>query len=162
MIEVLIADSSPLIALARIDELDLLRRLASRIVVPPAVWEEVTVRAPDAPGASTVRKAIWLEVVTPNQSLVDALSILLDRGEAESIALAQTTSGSLVLLDDSRARRVAEQLSLRLTGTLGLLRRAKQAGLIDGLRPHIEALQANNIFIHQKLIDAILKDVGEA
>ena len=54
------------------------------------------------------------------------------------------------------------QLSLRLIGTLGLLRRAKQAGLIEALRPQIDALQANNIFIHQTLIDRILDDVGEA
>lgn len=159
---VLIADSSPLIALARINQLDLLHRLALRVIVPPGVWEEVAVKSFDAPGAGIVREAAWLEVITPDQNLVQTLSILLDQGEAEAIALAQRTVGSLLLLDDSRARRVAEQLSLRLIGTLGLLRRAKQAGFIDTLRPQIEALQANNIFIHQKLIDTILKDSGEA
>ena len=159
---VVIADSSPLIALARINQLNLLHHLASRVIVPPAVWSEVTVKAPEAPGASVVREATWLEVLNPDRALVEALAILLDRGEAECIALAQTTTNSLLLLDDSRARRVGEQLSLRLIGTLGLLRRAKQAGLIEALRPQIEALQANNIFIHRTLIDRILEDVGEA
>jgi predicted nucleic acid-binding protein len=158
---VLIADSSPLIALARIDHLSLLQQLASRVVIPPAVWDEVTIKSPDAPGADIVRQATWLEIVTPDRALVETLSIMLDRGEAECIALAQSTIGSLLLLDDSRARRFAEHLSLRLTGTLGLLRRAKLADLIKAVRPQIEALQANNIFIHQTLIDRILDDVGE-
>jgi predicted nucleic acid-binding protein len=131
-------------------------------MVPPAVWEEVTIKSFDAPGATIVREATWLEVISPDQNLVQTLSILLDQGEAEAIALAQRTAGNLLLLDDSRARRVAEQLSLRFIGTLGLLRRAMQAGFIDAMRPQVEALLANNIFIHQNLIDAILKDSGEA
>ena len=66
-----------------------------------------------------------------------------------------------MLIDDSRARRVAEYLGVRRMGTVGLLRRAKQAGLIEQLRPQLEALKENGIHIRKELIDAVLREVGE-
>lgn len=162
MIEALaIADSGPLIALARINRLALLPQLSSRILVPPEVWNEVTVHAIDAPGAREVSQAEWVEIMSPDPLLVGTLVILVDRGEAEAIALAQSFPGCLLLVDDARARRVAERLNVRRTGTVGLLRRAKQSGLIKSLRVEIEALQTNGIYIHQSLIDAVLQEVGE-
>ena len=162
MIEpLIIADSSPLIALARIQQLPLLRNLAGRILIPPAVLAEVTVDRPDAPGAVAVRNVDWLEVATPAPEQVKTLTTLLGRGEAEAIALAQGKPGALLLLDDARARRVAEQMGLRRIGTVGLLRRAKKAGLIDEVKSILEALQTYGIFIHQKLVIAVLRDLGE-
>lgn len=158
----LIVDSGPLIAFARIGQLDLLPQLNSQIVIPPAVWHEVTISSSDAPGAHEVRQLPWLMVQTPDARLVEPLTILIDRGEAEVIAVAQTLPDSIVVLDDARARRVAERLNIARIGTIGLLRRAKRMGLIGLLRPHIETLQANGIYIRQALIDAVLKDVGEA
>ncbi len=159
---VLIVDSGPLIAFARIGQLALLPKLGSRIVIPPAVWQEVTITSSNAPGAETVRQQAWLEIETPDALLVESLAILIDRGEAEVIALARTLADSEVVLDDARARRVAERLNIARIGTIGLLRRAKRRGLIDLLRPQVEALQVHGIFIRQALIDAVLKDVGEA
>lgn len=92
---------------------------------------------------------------------VAALMLVVDRGEAEAIALAQSHEVSLVLIDDAKARRVAQQLGLRILGTVGLLRRAKNAGWIPLLRPHLDALQKAGIYIRQNLIDAVLDDVGE-
>ncbi len=158
----LIVDSGPLIAFARIGQLALLPKLGSRIVIPPAVWQEVTITSSAAPGAEAVRQLAWLEIETPDALLVESLTILIDRGEAEVIALARTLLHSEVVLDDARARRVAERLSIARIGTIGLLRRAKRMGLIDMLRPQVEALQAHGIFIRQALMDAVLKDVGEA
>jgi uncharacterized protein len=159
---VLIVDSGPLIAFARIGQLALLPRLGSRILIPPAVWHEVTVSSSTAPGAQEVRQLPWLAVETPDRLRVEALTILLDRGEAEVIALAQTIAESMVVLDDARARRVAERLNIARIGTVGLLRRAKRMALIDLLRPQLDALQANGVYIRQALIDAVLQDVGEA
>ncbi|MEM9218568.1 MAG: DUF3368 domain-containing protein [Cyanobacteria bacterium P01_F01_bin.150] len=86
---------------------------------------------------------------------------MVDRGEAEAIALAQSIPESIVLLDDAKARRVAERLGIRRIGTLGVLRRAKKAGLIDAVGPLVNQLLSNGIYIQQNLIEAILKDVGE-
>lgn len=158
----LILDSGPLIALARIGQLALLQHLGSRLVIPPAVWQEVTVTSSDAPGAKDVRQLTWLEVQAPDPRPVEPLTILIDRGEAEVITLAQTLPESVVVLDDARARRVAERLNIPRIGTVGLLRQAKRMGLIDRLRPQLEAVQAQGIYFRQALIDAVLKDVGEA
>jgi predicted nucleic acid-binding protein len=157
---VLVIDSSPLIAFARIGQLGLLRQLGTRVVIPPAVWDEVTIWS-SAPGAQTVIQTVWIEVQAPDPLHVEPLAILVDRGEAEVIALARTLPNSTAVLDDARARRVAERLNIPRIGTIGLLRRAKRMGMIQRLRPQLEGLQAHGIYIRQELIDAVLKDVGE-
>lgn len=87
--------------------------------------------------------------------------ILVDRGEAEAIALAQQTPNSIVLLDNAQARRVAERLGIRKIGTLGILRRAKKGGLIDEVQVYIQQLRHQGIYIRASLVEAVLRDVGE-
>jgi len=158
---VIVADSGPLIALSIIGQLDLLRQLYGQVLAPPAVWEEVTVRGLGLPGAHDVSQLSWLEIKAPETPLWQGLAILVDRGEAEAIALAKAIPDSTVLLDDARARRVAERFGIRRIGTLGILRRAKKAGLVEQVRPLAKQLSENGIYIRQSLIDAVLRDVGE-
>jgi predicted nucleic acid-binding protein len=156
-----IADSGPLICLARINQLELLPRLFSKTLVPPEVWDEVTVRGQGHPGAYEVSQATWLTIQAPDPQLVKPLSILVDAGEAEAIALAQTTADCTILLDDARARKIAQRLNIKQLGTIGLLLRAKRRGLVENIRPHIDALVENGIYVRKELIDAVLKDAGE-
>ena len=158
---VIVADSSPLIALAVIDQLDLLPNLYKRVLIPPAVWDEVTVKGIGMPGSQSVSQVQWLEIESPSVENVSALSIFVDRGEAEALALAQSIPDSIILLDDAQARRVAERLGIPRIGTLGILRRAKKAKLIHEVKSYIEPLRVNGIYIHDSLIKAILRDVGE-
>jgi len=158
---VIIADSSPLIALAVADSLDLLPHLYNKIVLPPAVWHEVTVAGKGMPGADIVQQAQWLKIVEPAATTVVPLSILVDKGEAEAIALAQQLTNAILLLDDAQARRLAQRLDLPRIGTLGIMRKAKHAGLIDQVAPLIERLRQHGIYVGAKLVDAILRDVGE-
>jgi uncharacterized protein len=158
---IIIADSSPLISLAIIEQLELLPQLYQRVLLPPAVWDEVTVQGIGLPGANAVRKVTWLEIQTPEAALLKPLSILVDRGEAEAIALAQSIPESIVLLDDAQARRVAERLNVPRIGTLGILRRAKKSRLVMAVKPYIEELRSQGIYIRQSLIDAVLQDLGE-
>jgi len=72
---VIVADSSPLIALAVIDQLDLLPNLYKRVLIPPAVWNEVTVKGIGMPGAQSVSQVQWLEIESPSVENVSALSI---------------------------------------------------------------------------------------
>ncbi|WP_256875086.1 DUF3368 domain-containing protein [Nostoc sp. C052] len=88
-----------------------------------------------------------MEIQAPEALILEPLSILVDRGEAEAIALAQSTPDSTVLLDDAQARRVAERLGIRRIGTVGILRKAKKAGLIVELKVYIEQLRTNGIYI---------------
>ena len=94
--------------------------------------------------------------------MLQSLVILIDRGEAEAIALALGLSDSMVLLDDARARRVAERVGVARIGTLGILRRAKIGGLIGPIGPYVSILRDKGIFIRQELVDAVLRDVGES
>jgi len=157
----IIADSGPLISLAIINHLELLQQLYQQVLVPPAVWHEVTVKGKGMSGASAVANLSWLEIRKPEPQVLQPLSILVDPGEAEAIALAQSIEDSIVLLDDSQARRVAERFDIPRIGTLGLLRRAKKQGLVCEIRPLIEQLKANNIYMADRLIEAVLQDVGE-
>ena len=157
----IVADSGPLISLAIIDQLDLLRQLYKHVLVPPAVWDEVTVKGQGMPGAHAVSQLAWLEILKPEPQVLQPLSLLVDPGEAEAIALAQTVENSIVLLDDSQARRVAERFHIPRIGTLGILRKAKKQGLLTAIRPHIENLKSNGIYMADNLVAAILSDVGE-
>ncbi len=159
--EIIIADSSPLIGLARIGKLQLLPKLATRIVVPQAVWFEVTGAQAEAPGAREVASQTWIEVQTADPLVVGPLLILVGRGEAEALALAQRMPAAVLLLDDLRARKLADRLNLRRMGTVALLGQAKNAGLIERLKPCLDALVTNGIYIRQELIDAALREVGE-
>jgi hypothetical protein len=103
----IVADSSPLIALAIIQQLDLLPQLYPQVFIPPAVWQEVTIKGIGLPGAQAVSQVTWLTLQTPEPGILEPLLILVDRGEAEAIALAQAIPNSTVLLDDAQARRVA-------------------------------------------------------
>lgn len=157
-----VADSGPLIGLAKIDQLELLPALFAKILIPPEVWHEVTVRGGHLPGADKVRQAAaWFVIQEPDPNLAKSLSILVDEGEAQAIALAQTVEDCTIILDDSRARKIAERMGIRQIGTVGLLLRAKRRGLIERIRPHLEALIAHGIYIRKELIDAVLKEAGE-
>lgn len=159
---VIVADSSPLIGLARIGRLTLLPKMAERIVVGKTVWDEVTVAAPDAPGAKAIRECAFLEVILSPTPPAQLVAPEIDAGEAEAIALAQSMTGCLLLVDDADARRVAKRLHIRHTGTVGLLRLAKQGGLIPALRPELESLTKAGIYLRAELIEQALDQVGES
>ncbi len=156
-----VADSGPLIGLTRIGQLELLPRMFSEIIAPPEIWHEVTVKGRGLPGAYEISQVKWIKIKGPSSQLVQPLSILVDAGEAQAIALAQTTPDCIILLDDARARKIAARLNIKQIGTIGLLLRAKHIGLLDKIKPHIEALIENGIYIRQQLIDAVLHEAGE-
>ena len=133
----------------------------SRVVIPEKVWEEITLAGIGLPGAAAIKQLNWLIIEKAAPDLLKPLSILLDPGEAEAIALAMTLPDSMVLLDDAQARRVAERFGVNRIGTLGILRRAKKAGLIDAIKPYTTQLQEQVIYMRQSLIDAVLQDAGE-
>ncbi len=158
---VLIVDSSPLISLAVVDKLDLLRKLYTQVVAPPMVWEEVTMKGKGLPGAELVGRLKWLEIRTPSPALLHPLDILVDHDEAEVLALAQETLESITLLDDAQARRIAERLGIRRIGTLGILRKAKMKGFVPELLPLIKTPNEHGICIHERIVHEVLRDVGE-
>jgi predicted nucleic acid-binding protein len=124
-----VSNSSPIIHLAKIGRLDLLQDFFGELLIPEAVYEECITEGRDRSEVPIIKQASWLRVVpVTNQNLVSLLKAEIDRGEAESIALALETQASLILLDDYDAREKARLYHLKITGILGLLIRAKRSG----------------------------------
>ena len=159
----IVADASPLIALARIDHLDLLGNLFERVLVPEAVANECTVEL-HRPGARTIQQAIEgsrLEVrEVEGGHLLEELGQLLDEGLAEAMVLARDT-GFPLLIDERRGRAVASEMGLRILGTGGLLVTAKQAGHIDEVAPVLAGLRDRGYRLSDRLVEAILRRCGE-
>lgn len=100
---VIVADSGPLISLGRIHRLDLRRQLYGKILVPPAVWHEITVANALAPRAEAVRAAVWIQVKSPTHTPVGFVPRGLGAGERDAFALTQEITDSWLLIDDGPA-----------------------------------------------------------
>jgi len=147
-----VLDAGPLIALARIGKLDLLPALFDDIVVPPAVHREVT-SDQTLPGAVAMERAAGLKVAeVGDREAVERLASSLDAGEAEVLSLAREL-GATAVIDERRGRRLAAELGVPQTGTVGILLVAKRRGLISSVRPLLDQLTANGIRLSSLLYD---------
>ena len=161
--KIVVSDSSPLIHLSQIGRLILLRKLFGELLIPPTVYREVVVEGRKRPGSREVGEASWIKVVeVRNKYLKRILQLLLDEGEAEAIVLALEANANLVLLDDREARLQAKRLGLRVTGTLGILLRAKKLGLIENLREELNKLKETGFRISESLEEEALKAAEES
>jgi len=133
-----IANTSPLIALDRIGELDLLRRLYGSIVRPQSVLDELLAGREHHSLNPVLRDAAW--IVTEPDPPETALRRELGAGETAVIALALRTGADLVILDDLQARLVADGLGLKLTGTMGVLLAAHRMGFLNDARDALSRL----------------------
>ena len=161
---IVVSDSTVLIGLGAIGGLDWLKQLYELVIVPTAVYEEVTVAGAGKPGAQAVAAATWIQLrAVNNQHAVAQLINLvgLDEGESEAIILAQEISADLLLLDEAKARRYARQQHLTITGTLGIVLAAKETGLIARVRPQLDALFAAGIFLDSALYQTACQMAGE-
>jgi hypothetical protein len=157
-----VVNTTPIIALSLIGKLDLLRELYGEVSIPPAVRSELLAGGPQGTGSRALSDATWLRVISlldPRRA--DLLLVDLGRGEAEVIALAQEVDAELVLLDERLARRHARRLGLKLTGTLGVLLKAKERGLVSAVAPLISDLQRGGIWLSDALIEQTLRLAGE-
>ncbi len=162
-----VSNSSPLIHLAAIKRLELLRRFHDEVLIPPAVWREVVEEGEGRPGAGDVADAAnrgWIRVVAPaDATLIRLLQRELHLGEAEAIALAVEHAPDVLLLDESEARRVADTFRLHKAGTIGVLIRAKHDGIISSLGAELARLRDEASFwINETVYRRAMASVGEA
>jgi predicted nucleic acid-binding protein len=147
--EPVVVDSTCLIGLDHIDRLDLLPRLFEPVFAPPEVARESGL-SPE-----------WLKIEKPsNPALVAALKVAVDDGEAEAIALAAEHRWRIVL-DDRRARDVAQRMDLKIIGTVGILVRAKRAGLLPWVKPLLNELTEKGFHLSESLKREALRLIGE-
>jgi predicted nucleic acid-binding protein len=158
-----VSNASPLINLARIGKLDLLRQLYGEIVIPQAVWNEVVMEGAGQPGAEEVSTAGWIKQQTvANSHLVHALRQELDAGESEAIVLALETKAKLLLMDERLGRETAQHLGVRCIGLVGILVQAKRIGFVSAIRPYLDALRNTAGFrVGNPLYTRVLHDAGE-
>jgi predicted nucleic acid-binding protein len=148
---VIITDTSCLIALSRMDMLFVLKELYREILITPEIAKEYGDSLPDWVLISQVKDVRFQRL----------LSDYLDKGEASAIALALELKNCTLILDDLKVRKEAEKLRLPYTGTLGVLFKAKQRGIIARLKPCLEQLQGAGFRIAKPIMDELLKRSGE-
>jgi hypothetical protein len=158
----LVADSGPLIALAKLGFLWLPGRLYGRAVLPATVYAECAAQA-RRPDAEAIRRAVdagWLTVAEDIAWPAEVAKPRLDAGESAALALALRCRAS-VLMDEQRGRKAARRLGVTVIGVFGLLLLAKREGCLDAVAPSLDRLRAEGYYLSSDLRAAILDMAGE-
>lgn len=156
---IVVSDSSPLIALSSVDRLDLMQLLFDTVTIPVSVHDEVMGSA--AKIAVELPSFIRVEPVVAELP-VRYLKLNLHAGESEAISLALERGIQGIILDDKRAREIADELCLKVIGTLGLLILAKQKGLLSEVRPIMaQIIERVNFRIAPSVLNRALSLIDE-
>ncbi len=159
-----VSNSSPLIYLSALGDLDLLPALFRSILIPEAVFQEVVVLGQNQRGQREVESAIgdWLEVrPVKNREGIRMLTGRVHLGEAEAIVLAND-SGLPVLLDHRRASHAARLIQIQVIRTIGVYLEAKRCALIHAVRPKLDHLRKEGFRLQEPDYRAVLDAAGEA
>ncbi len=156
-----ICNTSPLQYLHQIGQLSIIPNLVGSVIVPPAVLAELdagTAKGLDLPQPRSLK---WVRVQAPISAKAASLITDLGPGESQVLMLALEMPGSIALLDDALARRLAISNGIPVKGTLGLLLDAKRSGHLATVRPSLDRLQELGFRLAQQTRDAVLKLAGE-
>ena len=146
----IVADASPLIALAQIGRLDLMLILFTDLLIPPAILDEIS-RTNKPYSTELVKFATPFVKQIQNTDRVLELCQIVDRGEAEAIALALENLPTNLLIDERKGRRIAIEHGLSIIGSIGILLRAKQMGQIEAIKPYLDHWMSTDYRIGAKL-----------
>lgn len=150
-------NTSPLLYLHQVGQLEILSKLYGTVIAPTAVEQELAVGKAKGIDVPDLNFLNWLEIRAIESAFTIPNVIDLGRGEAEVIALGLENPSSLLILDDQLGRRIAALHQLRYTGTLGVLIKAKQAGHLAAIAPIITRLQEQGMWLTESVIQATLK-----
>jgi len=159
--EACVVNASPLIFLARGGHLDLLKIFGGTVSVPQTVADEIGRRGAADPAARALAETLWLDVVANESVPQQVVAWTLGPGESSVLAVALARRGSRALIDDLAGRRCAAALGVPVAGTLGIVLRARRAGLIPAARPVLEDLVAGGMYLSRDVLDRGLALVGE-
>jgi predicted nucleic acid-binding protein len=151
MPKTIISDTSCLIILTNIGELNLLREVYGQIATTPEIAAEFGETLPQ-----------WVEIVAAaDKYRQQLLEMQIDRGESSAIALALETPNSVIILDDYKARKIAERLGLVYTGTIGVIIKAKFKGIIPAVKPLLEKIKRTDFRLSAEIELLALKEASE-
>lgn len=155
-----IVNSTPLIVLGNAGLLEILQKLYGRILVPKAVYQEVTAKD-DAAGKILLNGADWLRIEeVQNKSDARIFSSRLHAGEVEVMLLAREQKADLLIIDDNAAKSTAKYLGMKVTGSLGVLLRAKQMGIIPDINDAMDQIILNGFYVSEELRKHIILLAG--
>jgi len=153
-------NTSPLLYLHQVGQLEVLPQLYSHIIAPITVEQELAVGKASNINVPDLSRLDWLQVQAVKPAAVPNV-IDLGRGEAEVIALGLENPDSLLILDDQLGRKIAKFYRLRCTGTLGVLIKAKQSGYLEAIAPIIASLKKQGMWLTDEIMATALKLAGE-
>jgi hypothetical protein len=160
---IIVADTSPLIALAKLEQLGLLTQEFSTVHVPHTVLNEAT-RDMQRPDAQAIQAFVSQHAQLhkdSNDAFCVQLRNTLDEGEVQALNLARQLQCA-VLIDEQLGRQVAHSYQIPVVGVLGVLLKGKQSGTIEAIAPLLSALQAQNYRLSAALVEKVLQLAGEA
>lgn len=156
-----IVNSTPLIILYKIGHLDILQKLYQNIFIPTAVYQEVTATR-DSVCIQIMTASEWIHVMPIQDNAEKKMyKAKLHAGEAEVMILAQELQADLVIIDDNAAKKTAKYLGLAVTGTLGILLRAKQQGIVNTVSPLLTEMKKHGFYIDSRLESLVLEQAKE-
>lgn len=161
MVTLWVVNASPIILLAKVGLLDLLRQLGPAVVIPGAAVLEIQRRGSADPGVQALAQATWLTSVDPGPIPANVAAFGLGDGETAVLAHALANSGSSAIVDDQAARNAAAALGIPHQGTLGVVIAAKAHGLITAARPVVEQLRQQGMYLSDQMMNQALAQIGE-
>lgn len=151
MLRTIISDTSCFILLAKIGEFELLQKVYGTVVTTPEIVSEFGEALPQ-----------WIEIVAvKDKQKQQLLEMQLDKGESSAIALALETVDSVLILDDYKARAIAEKLGLSFTGTIGVIIKAKITGIVSSIKPLLEKIKSTDFRLSTEIELLALKESNE-
>ena len=161
MTDVWIVNASPVIALAKVDGLQLLQDSCRELLVPQAVVREILAGPSSDPARQAVERG-WGQVIDPKNIPPELLEWGLGPGETAVLAISLERKSATAVLDDAAARTCAKTLGLEVIGTLGVILRAKRKSLIPSAADLLKKLCAAGLYLDDKVVASALQGIGEA
>lgn len=156
----IVSNTTPIISLLKINRLELLQQLYQKVYIPTAVYNEIEAGR-NKGYYKDLSKIDWICIIDVHDKQAVKYFLDLDAGEAETIILATELNADLTLIDEKPGRFHAKHADLKISGTIGILIKAKTEGLIDELKPCLDELTNKEVWISKKLKHEILKKAGE-
>ena len=151
-----ISNTTPILSLLKIDKLNILKELYGQVIIPNAVYQEIE-EGKHKKFYKDLKQIDWLVIKNIKDQNSREYFVDLDDGEAEVLILAKELNADLVILDEILGRRYAKILDFNLTGTLGILLKAKEKGIVKSLTELLTELTEKGTWLNPKLIKEVLK-----
>lgn len=163
---IVVADTTPIISLIKSRQLDLLQKLFEVVYIPEAVYKELTENERYFDEACIIKECDYIKVKrVENKSAIEILRNLsgLDAGESEAIVLASAMNSDVLLMDEHKGRRIAIQMGITITGTIGILSQAFNENILtmEEVESCIMCLQKNHIRISESLFHKLREYIGK-